>query len=781
MIRLEHVTPILRAAGAVALALTFSAMTGSCLDRPVAPATPSVNARVVKKVRQDRVSKIDLLFMIDNSSSMIDKQEILAEAVPDLVRRLVDPVCIDPTTQAQVGNRRPDGSCEVGEPDFEPIKDIHIGIITSSLGGHGAGVCNDAAETMRTFPHNDDRGHLVARTDKDVPVPTFMNQGFLNWNPTLVPGQVPDDVAKPFATMVSGVGQHGCGYEASLESIYRFLIDPEPYDKIAIDMTMHKPLGDAVLQGTDLALLQQRSDFLRPDSLVAVLMITDENDCSVSDGGQGFYSILPPDIHGFSALQHGTSACLTNPNDKCCFNCNAQARPSDCPDPKTDPECVAGFWTQPQDPGNLRCWHQKQRYGVDFLYPVKRYIDGFSKDHVPNRSNALVKNPLYDDLSTECRTMGKCAGTRDKSLVFVAGIIGVPWQDIALDPTDLGKGYLDANELVQRNVWPKILGDPNASPPVPPADPHMIESIAPRMGPGIQPTTAGPNADPFNGHEWNTAMSTFSPGGDLQYACIFPLKVAKTCSERGDCDCYVPPGADPATPRNPLCQDVTTGTYSSTQGRAKGYPGIRQLQVLQGIGEQAVIASICPAESMDPMKSDYGYRPAIAALIARLRIVLGGRCLPRVLDVSPDGRVPCVVIEAYTPGKDEMCDCKNKPGRVAAEPAAITPEVQQYGTCFCEITQLHDGDDRLHPNAGTICETMVSPPGDEPAGWCYVDPTQTQNTAQCEIVKGCQPPNRRIIRFPTSDSEPRLGATAVIMCQERSFPQEGGVPIDPCR
>src|SRR5258705_9926356 len=89
--------------------------------------------------------KIDLVFMIDNSSSMADKQEILAQAVPDLVNRFLDPVCVDPKTFVPVGTRLPDGSCAVGVPEFVPIRDLHIAIITSSLGNHGAaGVCDDA-------------------------------------------------------------------------------------------------------------------------------------------------------------------------------------------------------------------------------------------------------------------------------------------------------------------------------------------------------------------------------------------------------------------------------------------------------------------------------------------------------------------------------------------------------------------------------------------------------------------------------------------------------------
>ena len=38
-------------------------------------------------LRGQSVDKVDLLFMIDNSSSMGDKQALLAQAVPDLVTR----------------------------------------------------------------------------------------------------------------------------------------------------------------------------------------------------------------------------------------------------------------------------------------------------------------------------------------------------------------------------------------------------------------------------------------------------------------------------------------------------------------------------------------------------------------------------------------------------------------------------------------------------------------------------------------------------------------------
>ncbi|MET0594690.1 MAG: hypothetical protein ABW133_18460, partial [Polyangiaceae bacterium] len=263
------------------IAVTSIAVAGSgCLDRPVAPATPQVTARVVELAKQNKVNKIDLLFMIDNSSSMADKQSILGDAVPELVDRLIEPKCIDPVTLRTVGTAV-NGVCTVGELDFEPIKDIHIGIVTSSIGNHGAsGVCEDSIDISlgRSDPHNNDQGRLVARGSGGTNVATFQNKGFLYYNPSQQGGLgSAAAVATPFTDMVKGVGQHGCGYEASLEAVYRFLVDPDPYSTIRIDTSIGG-FGKALLNGTDTMLLQQRKDFLRADSLVSIMIMTDEND-----------------------------------------------------------------------------------------------------------------------------------------------------------------------------------------------------------------------------------------------------------------------------------------------------------------------------------------------------------------------------------------------------------------------------------------------------------------------------------------------------------------------
>jgi hypothetical protein len=289
----------------------------------------------------------------------------------------------------------------------------------------------------------------------------------------------------------------------------------------------------------------------------------------------------------------------------------------------------------------------------------------------------------------------------------------------------------------------------------------MIESVAPRAN--LPPPGSALDADRIHGHEWDTSKSD-QPLADLQYACTFDLPAPKPCIDTQDCDCNETQ-ANLDGMKNPLCQNGNT--YDSYQRRAKAYPGTRILQVLRGIkAEQAIVASICPANVniKDKDKNDYGYTPAIQALLSRLRILLRGRCLPRPLEIDPgDGTVKCVVVEAYDSGG--KCDCKSSPGRRPPDDKVVTDRIREMGDCFCEIDQLV-GDQQ------TQCKTGAETSGQ---GWCYVDPSHDKDgnpdPSQCAAVSKCPATERRLIKFANTASEPRPGATAFIMCQELAYDQ----------
>ena len=133
--------------------------------------------------RNQKLDKLDLLFVIDNSASMADKQKVLAAAVLDLVERLTNPVCVNRETREVTAKAAPREPCPASsERQFEPVVDIHIGVITSSLGGVGADSCSNDP-TQNWNPRQEDMSHLVTRGEPTDPV-TWNDKGFLNWDPT---------------------------------------------------------------------------------------------------------------------------------------------------------------------------------------------------------------------------------------------------------------------------------------------------------------------------------------------------------------------------------------------------------------------------------------------------------------------------------------------------------------------------------------------------------------------------------------------------------------------
>src|SRR6201992_2378528 len=138
----------------------------ACLNRPLCDkdCRPKTTNIFVDQIVQKSVDKIDLLFMIDNSLSMADKQKVLADAVPDLVQRLVSPNCVDPTTGAPSGTAI-DYQAQCPSPlirEFTPIRNIHIGIVTSSIGSHGSPLCQ-GNDTDGNLVHQewDDHGWVI--------------------------------------------------------------------------------------------------------------------------------------------------------------------------------------------------------------------------------------------------------------------------------------------------------------------------------------------------------------------------------------------------------------------------------------------------------------------------------------------------------------------------------------------------------------------------------------------------------------------------------------------
>ncbi len=756
-----------------ALLTATSAGASGCLSRPVGQQPPTTKVNFTSTVSQQQIDKVDLLFMIDNSASMGDKQAILADAVPNLLVGLLKPRCADPATGLPVGTKTADPmgnkgnryGCDPGtEPEFTPVTDMHIGIISSSLGGFGGDVCADTGR-------QNDKGHLLNLVKGGPPLDTAPS-GFLAWYPqneanldkTRHP-QPPkpfgstDDLSKAFGQLVTGVEQNGCGLEAQMESWYRFLVQPDPWVKVRVDEFNQADLGGPA--DIDVDLLAQRADFLRPDSLVAVILLSDEDDSSVDPlavGGQGwaFMANQFPGSPVFRAdgktttAPRGTKACDQDPGSPDCTSCGfaatCNAGDAACQKIKNDPECQknGGYYGPTEDQLNSRFSQQliKRNYGIDPQYPISRYTDGLTKAKVPDRSTEHLQKQRADKKGREIggyQGLGKCTnplfasklprgtgdevcnlprGSRTSDLIFFAVVGGVPNDLLHFDAKDA-----EASRIKNED-WFKILGRDPGRYNYEQLDPRMIESKGKRPGRPEPSSTRGDNfgdATKKDPRDWDTG------GNDLQYACTFELPIARNCTAQDtSCDC-----ADTKNP--PLC-----GTTAGSQTHAKAYPTIREFMAVRALGDQGVIASLCPITLKgDKQAPEYGYNPAVKAIVDRLKNALTVQCLPQKLtrdtittDDKERNKVPCLVLAQLEPGGEVDSNC-NKDGLTKPDPVILAK--------FLEAQRAESGDPKdggIDLSKNPVCELtqLIAAPGETcrdegKAGWCYVENSSSKSPA----------------------------------------------------
>ena len=268
-----------------------------CVDRDLTPLNPCTQSNVVGSFLFNSIDKVDLLFMVDNSSSMSQEQLSLAEQVPRLVRVLAS------------GDRDGDGS-----EDFPPVQDLQIGVISSDMGTGGR---RQAPGSGCREPDVGDDGLLrtegdVARAGCNAAYPKF-----LRFQPAL--GGSADDFARDVSCVALNLGTDGCGFEQQLEATLKAITPAdcrEPHCLFLNGTRGHAGPGGLNTIGDDL--------FIRPDSLLALVLVTDEEDCSAAD----------PEI----------------------FNGNSTTYVEPAP--------------------NLRCF-RFQNDARQPIHPIERYVDGF--------------------------------------------------------------------------------------------------------------------------------------------------------------------------------------------------------------------------------------------------------------------------------------------------------------------------------------------------------------------------------------------------------------------
>ncbi len=220
------------------------ATVSSCSKRSLNALNPCTINGVVQNVPVNPQRALDLLIVIDDSPSMRDEQEKLQEQVPRLVNLLITGGAAEPEA--------------VGE--FPAVESLHVGIITPDM-GYSTFPMTDFIADVDFNPTDACKrngglglaGNMQtesSRTPAPDDCPTTITEGtqYINFPEAGFDAQdLIDDV-----TCLTGQ-DFGCGFEQQLEAI----------------LASDRAPGNA--------------GFNREDALLAVILITDEDDCSTTD------------------------------------------------------------------------------------------------------------------------------------------------------------------------------------------------------------------------------------------------------------------------------------------------------------------------------------------------------------------------------------------------------------------------------------------------------------------------------------------------------------------
>ncbi len=225
---------------------------------------------------------VDLVLLIDNSSSMFGAQLALARELPRLVRGLV--------TGDSDGDPR--------TAPYVPVRSLRVAVITTDMGVLGVGSApgesglggcggsTNAAEIMRAYYGDDgifvrtpntqlaSAGYDCDFDGDGVPdeLGTDGSPHFLSFGP-----HSPGDELEARAACYAIRGTTGCGFEQHLEALLKATTPssaPTRFHAAPGDVGRERGHGDDPLTN---------GGFLREDAILAVVVVSDEDDCSTGD------------------------------------------------------------------------------------------------------------------------------------------------------------------------------------------------------------------------------------------------------------------------------------------------------------------------------------------------------------------------------------------------------------------------------------------------------------------------------------------------------------------
>jgi hypothetical protein len=216
----------------------------ACNSYPLQLPKPAPEEQTDLLYEVNPVRKLDLVFVVDNSSSMTEEQANLRANFPDFMNELL--------------------AIQGGAPD------MRIAVISSNV---GAGPNMPAAEC----PPGGDRGKFQVREecklDAGVKYLTVDGMGKTNFETQGGLPKLPD----VFSCMAA-LGTSGCGYEHQLLSLY-----------FALDNTTN----------------ESNKGFIRDDAYLGVVILSDEDDCSAEPSADFFDNLVPGQAGSFRCSLKG--------------------------------------------------------------------------------------------------------------------------------------------------------------------------------------------------------------------------------------------------------------------------------------------------------------------------------------------------------------------------------------------------------------------------------------------------------------------------------------------
>lgn len=262
---------------------------GSAIEAP-AP-IPDAGTQVL----HEPVSALDVLFVIDNSGSMASEQEKLARELTRIVK-----VLTSGDRYAEREDRVPPGLTEKARR-FTPVSSLHVGVVSTNVGGidqptgtqaavlscagrgddgilqHSTSVAVDGVLAKRLEFQDYAAGDTVIAPSAECqlpPQPTY--QSYLT-------SDDPAAVGLAFRC-VARLGVRGCPFEQQLESMWKALAPSSA--PAGAPTELYTFTSDGRGQG-DLA----NRGFLRENAVLAVVHLSDEDDCSITDAGKALFSL----------------------------------------------------------------------------------------------------------------------------------------------------------------------------------------------------------------------------------------------------------------------------------------------------------------------------------------------------------------------------------------------------------------------------------------------------------------------------------------------------------